>query len=145
LKEITVGECTEQDGQVGYRETQYVPEGDQSWLRLILEHHDTALSRNVGQGKTFDYLDRQYYWKEMRRQVDQYVRNWHSGQQSTTSRHAMFGVLRPVSLPEKPLEDISMDFMVGLPECKGFDAVWVVVNSLPNCDIISHATQRSMQ
>jgi hypothetical protein len=42
----------------------------------------------------------------------------------------MFGVLRSLSVPEKPWEDILMDFIVELPECEGFDAVWVVVDSL---------------
>ena len=35
LKEITVGECMEQEGQVWYRGKRYVAEGDQSQLRLI--------------------------------------------------------------------------------------------------------------
>jgi hypothetical protein len=42
----------------------------------------------------------------------------------------MFGVLPPLSVPEKPWDDITMDFMVGLPECEQFDAVWVVVDRL---------------
>jgi hypothetical protein len=42
----------------------------------------------------------------------------------------MFGVHRALFVPEKPWEDISMDFVVGMPECEGFDAVWVVVNRL---------------
>jgi len=62
--------------------------------------------------------------------VDQYVRNCHSCQHSMTSRHATFGVLQPLPVPEKPWEDISMDFVVGLPEREGFDAVWVVVDRL---------------
>jgi hypothetical protein len=108
----------------------YVPEGDQLRLRLIQEHHDTVLAGHPGRAKSFDLLDRKYYWKDMRKKVDQYVRNCHSCQRSRTSRHATFGVLRPLPVPEKPREDISMDFVVGLPECEGFDAVWVVVDRL---------------
>ena len=66
----------------------------------------------------------------MRKQVDQYVRNCHSCQPAKTSRHGTFGVLRSLPVPQKPWEDISMDFVVGLPECEGFDAVCVVVNRL---------------
>ena len=130
LKEITTAECTEQDGQVWYRGKRYVPEGDQLRLRLIQEHHDTALAGHPERAKMFHLLDWQYYWKDMRKQVDQYVWNCHNCQRSRTSRHAMFGVHRPLSVPEKPWEVISMDFVVGLPECEGFDAVWVVVDRL---------------
>jgi hypothetical protein len=115
LKDITVGECMEQEEQVWYRGQRYVPEGDQLRLQLIQEHHDTALAGHPGRAKTFDLLDRQYYWKDTRKQVDQYVRNCHSCQRSRTLRHATFGVLRPLPVPEKPWEDISIDFVVGLP------------------------------
>jgi len=130
LKEITIAEFTEQEGQVWYCGTRYVPDGEQLRLRLIQEHHDTALAGHPGRAKTFDLLDRKYYWKDMRKQVDQYVRNCHSCQRSKTSRHATFGVLRPLPVLEKPWEDISIDFVVGLPECEGFNAVWVVVDRL---------------
>jgi hypothetical protein len=65
LKEIMVAECMEQEGQVWYRGKHYVPEGNQLWLRLIQEDHDTALAGHPGHAKTFDLLDRQYYWKDM--------------------------------------------------------------------------------
>ena len=34
------------------------------------------------------------------------------------------------SVPEKPWDDISTYFVVGLPECEGFDAILVVVDWL---------------
>jgi hypothetical protein len=78
----------------------------------------------------FDLLNRQYYWKTMRKEVDQYVRSCAEFQKSQTSRHASFGVLRPLLVREKPWEDITMDFVTGLPECEGYDAIWVVVDLL---------------
>jgi len=70
LKDITVAECTEQEGQLWYRGKRYVPEGDQLQLPLIQKHPDRALASHPGWAKTFDLLDIQSYWKEMRKQVD---------------------------------------------------------------------------
>jgi len=130
LREITMGECREQDGRIRYRGKRYIPEDDQLRLRLIQDHHDTALAAHPGRAKTFDLLDRQYHWKDMWKQVDQYVHNCHSCQWSQSLRHATFWVLRPLPVLEKPCEDISMDFVLGLPECEGFNAIWVVVDRL---------------
>jgi hypothetical protein len=130
LKDITVGECTEQEGQVWYRDKRYVPEGDQLRLRLIKEQHDTALAGHPARAKTFDPVDTQYHWKDLQKLVDQYIRNCHNCQRSRISRHATFGVLRPLPVPAKPWEDNSMDFVVGLLEYEGFDAVYVVVDRL---------------
>jgi hypothetical protein len=93
VKDITVAECTQQEGQVWYRGKRYVPEDDHFRLRLLKEHHDTALAGHPRRAMTFDLLDRQYYWEDMQKQVDQYVRNCHSCQRSRTSRHATFRVL----------------------------------------------------
>ena len=130
LKEITVAECSEQDGRLFYRGKQYVPEDPELQLRLIKEHHDTPLAGHPGRSKTFDLLSRRYYWRTMRKQVDRYIRSCAECQKFRTSRHASFGVLGPLSVPDKPWEDISMDFVTGLPECEGYDAIWVVVDRL---------------
>ena len=66
----------------------------------------------------------------MRKDADGYVRNCHDCQWSRSSQHSTFGVLVPLPVPDKPCEDISMNFVVGLPECEGFDAIWVVVDRL---------------
>jgi len=93
VKDNMVAECTKQDGRIQYRGKHYVLESDQLRLGMIQEHHDTALAELPVKAKTFDLLDRQYYWKEMRTQVDQVVRNCHHCQRSRSSQHSMFGVL----------------------------------------------------
>jgi hypothetical protein len=79
-KEITVAECTKQDGQVCYRGKRYVPENDHLQLRLMHEHHDTALAGHPGRANTIDHLDKQFSWEDLQRQVDQYVWNCHNCQ-----------------------------------------------------------------
>jgi len=71
-------------------------------LQLIEKHHDTAHAGHAGRAKTFDQLDRQYFWKDMLKQVDQYVWNCHHCQRSRTWRRVIFGVLRPLPVPKKP-------------------------------------------
>jgi hypothetical protein len=123
VREITIEECSAEDGQLYSRGKRYVPEDIQLRRWLIEEYHNTPLAGHPGRSKTFDLLSQQYYWKEMRRQVDRYVRNYAECQKSRMKRHASFGVLAPLSVPEKPWQDISIDFVTGLPECEGYDGI----------------------
>ena len=66
----------------------------------------------------------------MRRNVDQFVRNCDTCRRSTTSRHAPYGLLQSLPIPQAPWQDISMDFVVGLPWSNSCDAIWVVVDRL---------------
>ena len=130
LQEITVVECKEGNGRLQYRGSLYVLDSDELRLRIIQEYHDTALAGHPRWAKTFDPRDRGYYWREMRKDVDRYVPNCHDCQWSRSLRYPTFGVLRPLPVPGEAWEDNSMDFVVGLPECEGIDAIWVVVDRL---------------
>ena len=45
-------------------------------------------------------------------------------------RHSSFGILKPLSIPDRPWQSISMDFVTGLPWLEGWDTIWVVVDRL---------------
>ena len=41
------------------------------------------------------------------------------------------GMLQPLNIPSEKWEDISMDFIIGLPNTsKGYDSIWVIVDRL---------------
>jgi transposase InsO family protein len=82
-----------------------------------------------GVKKTEDALGAHFFWPKMRHDVDRYV------SQCTTcnkakSRLNPHGLYLPLPVPSLPWEDISMDFILGLPRTKrGRDSIFVVVDS----------------
>ena len=130
LQDITVAECTAEDGHTRCRGNCYVPDNDALRLRIIEDYHDPALAGHLARANTFNILDRQYYRKEMWKDVDRCIRNCHGCQRACSSRHSKFGVLRSLPVWNGPWEDISIDLVVGLPKCDGFDVMWVVVDWL---------------
>ena len=66
----------------------------------------------------------------MYRDVDRYLKNCHIYQRAWTSQHAPYSILRVLPVPEKAWQDMSMDFVIGLPWSKGKNAILVVVCQL---------------
>jgi hypothetical protein len=129
-KDITLAEYEEHDNLLLYRRQIWVPDYGPLKLHLMQQHHDTPTAGYPGRSKSLEYLSRTYTWPKMRADVDRYTRNYHTCQRSKPNRHAPFGVLRPLHIPECPWQDISMDFVTGLPRSNSCDAIWVVVDRL---------------
>jgi len=66
----------------------------------------------------------------MRKDVDQFVCNCNVCHQMKATRHAPYGVLHPLRVPDRPWQHISVDFVTRLPPSKKFDAICVVVDRL---------------
>ena len=126
-KYLSLAECEDRNGTLYFRDRIYVPDFTPLKLRLIQENHDIPTAGHPGRSKTLELLMRQYHWPGMHKEVGQYVRNCHICQRSRTARHAPFGILRPLPIPEGPWQDLSMDFITGLPWSNGYNAILVVV------------------
>src|SRR4051812_21605196 len=101
-----------------------------SYVRLLLlqEAHGGGLMGHFGVKKTEDVLAAHFFWPRMRRDVERFVARFTTCQKAK-SRLNPHGLYMPLPVPSVPWEDISMDFVLGLPRTqKGRDSIFVVVD-----------------
>ncbi|PKU75798.1 hypothetical protein MA16_Dca026359 [Dendrobium catenatum] len=96
--------------------------------QLVQELHGGGLSGHFGQGKTIAMVEEKYFWPHMRKQIAKFVKQCKICQAfKGTSQNS--GLYTPLPIPNKPWEDISMDFILGLPvTIRKHDSVFVVVD-----------------
>ncbi|MCH86608.1 hypothetical protein A2U01_0007467, partial [Trifolium medium] len=70
------------------------------------------------------------YWVGMKSAIQEYVRSCDVCQRQKYLASSPGGLLQPLPIPEQIWEDISMDFITGLPKSKGYEAILVVVDRL---------------
>ena len=103
-------------------------------LAVIKEIHDQPAVGHPGIERTLEMVRRQYYWPGMKTSIHRYVRNCHACKRAKPARDAYNGLLKPLPVPERPWTDITMDFVVGLPDCKAYgqvyDAILMVIDRL---------------
>lgn len=129
-RKISLAECTDDQGQLRFREALYVPDYAPLKLEILKLHHDLPSPGHPGRAKTFKLISREFHWPKMRQYIEQYLRNCRAWHQAKPVRHSPFGNLKPLPVPIRPWQEVSMDFVTGLPTSEGFDAILVVVDRL---------------
>ena len=102
----------------------------ESSLRLLLlqESHGGGLMGHFRRDKTFATLSKSYFWPNMFRDVNRFT-NRCSTCRKAKSKAQYHGLYMPLPIPYQPWEDISMDFVLGLPRTRnGKDSIFVVVD-----------------
>ena len=76
-------------------------------------------------------LKKHYWWPGMKNDVVKHVEQCLTCQQVKAEHQRPAGTLQPLNIPQWKWEDITMDFVVGLPRTKdSHDAIWVIVDRL---------------
>ena len=106
-----------------------VPESARS---AVLEmFHDAPVAGHPGITRTLLATKEYYYWPNMHKTVNRYVRTCEVCQRMKTRAGKLPGKLKPLEIPEGRWSSIGMDFVVALPKAKnGCDAIIVVVDRL---------------
>ncbi|WVY93545.1 hypothetical protein V8G54_032633 [Vigna mungo] len=109
---------------------------DKIWLNdkskfislLFREFHETPIGGHVGVNKTLKRLSANFYWKSMAKDVKAFVSQCKVCQQTKYSTKRPRGLLHPLPIPTGVWEDISLDFLTGLPSSNGYTVLLLEVD-----------------
>ncbi|KAD5961580.1 hypothetical protein E3N88_13053 [Mikania micrantha] len=117
-------------GILFYKDRLVIPSASKHIPVLLHEFHTTATGGHSGYYRTYRRLAANLYWPGMTSTVKQFVRECDVCQRCKASTLKPGGLLQPLAIPEAIWEDLSMDFIGGLPMSKGFNVILVVVDRL---------------
>lgn len=97
---------------------------------LLLHFHDSALGGHSGIQTTMRRIAQTFYWKGMKKDIYTHTQECLVCQKNKGETVASPGLLQPIPIPERVWTEISMDFIVGLPNSHGKTTILVVVDRL---------------
>ncbi|KAL4017120.1 hypothetical protein IC575_024794 [Cucumis melo] len=108
-----------------------VPEDGAVKTELLTEAYSSPFTMHPESTKMYQDLRSVYWWRNMKREVADFVSRCLRCQQVKAPRQKLAGLLQPLSVPGWKWESVSMNFITGLPRTlKGYTVIWVVVDRL---------------
>jgi len=125
-KSIRGEEWIEEQGLILFRGKVYVPRDEELRKEITHLHHNTSISGHPGRWKMLKLVMRNYWWPGISKYVLNYVDRCDICQRGKALPEMPAGKLMPNPIPNAPWMDISVDFIMGLPEAQGYDAILVI-------------------
>ncbi|GJX09473.1 ty3-gypsy retrotransposon protein [Tanacetum coccineum] len=127
-----------QEGLIIFQDRYFI--GEESKLKplLLREHHDTPSSGHGGVKKMMVSLSAMFYWKGMRKSVEEYIKKCLVCQQTKYSTQSIGGYLQPLATPTAVWEDVSMDFVTGMRVAEVFVETIVKLHGIPKSIVSDH-------
>jgi hypothetical protein len=95
------------------------------------EAHLSKFSIHPGSTKMYQDLRKNFWWSNMKVDIAKYVADCDTCHRVKASHLKSAGVLQPLTIPLWKWDDISMDFIVGLPPtARRKDSIWVIVDRM---------------
>jgi hypothetical protein len=125
--------CFQKDHQdvVWFGKLLVVPVDPEIKKIILDEAHKSKFSIHPGSTKMYQDLKQNFWWSNMKVDIAKYVAECDTCHRMKASHLKSAGVLQPLSVPMWKWDDISMDFLVGLPlTARKKDSIWVIVDRL---------------
>jgi hypothetical protein len=123
--------CFQKDHQdvVWFGKRLVVPVDPEIKKIILDEAHKSKFSIHPGSTKMYQDLKQNFWWSNMKVDIAKYVAECDTCHRMKASHLKSAGVLQPLSIPMWKWDDISMDFIVGLPlTAIKKDSIWVIVD-----------------
>lgn len=83
--------------------------------KIINAFHSSAMGGHSGIQATYKRIKKLFYWSGIKGDVESFVKQCQVCQQDKHENCKYPGLLQPLPIPENSWQDISMDFIEGLP------------------------------
>jgi hypothetical protein len=121
----------DKNGVLWFESRIVVPKNHEHQKQILDKAHISKFSIHSGGSKTYQDLRQNFLWTRIKREIARYVSECDRCQRVKASHLKVAGTLQPLPIPSWKWEDISMDFIVGLPNTsKKHDSIWVIVDRL---------------
>ena len=98
----------------------FVPAVDQLKFRFIQKFHDDPTAKHPNKTKTYEILNRYYYWPWIINYVKRFVKNCYGCKKNKTLTNKYHDVFNPLPIPDKKWVHISIDFIIDFPVSRDF-------------------------
>ena len=108
-----------------------IPDDDTLKESIFKELHDAPTGGHFGVEKTLESVARRFFWRDLRKDVEEYCRTCPTCQRAKHVNKLPAGLLQPLPTPDHPWEQVTMDLLLNLPTtASGHNAAIVFVDRL---------------
>ena len=99
-------------------------------LRELIIDHFHVLGGHLGYDKTLGAVRRHVWWPSVVKDIDAFCKSCHTCAMTKTPNKVPDGFAHPLSVPQRPWDVVSMDFIGPFPPSNDFNYLWVIVDKL---------------
>ena len=103
-----------------YKDRLYLCKNSQLKQNILMELHTSPLGGHSGFLKTYHRVKKEFFWDGLKSDIQKFVAECLVCQQNKFETIKTPSLLQPLSIPSQRWEEVSMDFITGLPKSKTF-------------------------
>ena len=111
----------------------YIPQAGSLRVRVLSALHDAPMAGHPGRDRMLAIAQAAVYWPRLAKQIRDFVKSCDLCQRSKSMNRQTAAAVQPLAIPLQRWAHQTMDFLTGLPDSDGSDAI---------CTVVDRATRR---